>query len=486
MTVTPRVTAEPIEPAESGGAVDPAGRVGPSAAPAGIVLGLASRLRGTLALPSDKSIAHRALLANAIAAGEAVVTIRSPGDDVLSTASALRSLGVQIGVTSSGSSRLFRIRGQGSPSAVGALQAGTADCGNSGTTMRLLCGIATFGSGRIMLTGDVSLSRRPMERVAVPLRQMWARVATTDGHAPLTIDGRRPLAGKAHSLPVASAQVLGAICFAALAADGVTTVAVPGATRDHSERLLAAMGADIHRVDVATGTVTTMRGPGRLRAASFTVPADLSSAAAWLVAATIHPDAELHLTGVGLNPTRLALLDVLREMGADITVVPSKQPQGPEPVGDLIVRSAAHLRAVSIRGDRVPALIDELPLLAVAMAAAQGTSEVRDAGELRVKESDRISAMAAALIAAGARVEEHADGWRITPGRARDAAVTTHGDHRVAIAMAVAAWSGVAKSVTMDDAACVAVSYPTFWEDAAAVGALPGSEPLPGNEARPR
>jgi 3-phosphoshikimate 1-carboxyvinyltransferase len=399
-------------------------------------------LRGTIEVPSDKSIAHRALIFSALAEGESAITLREPGQDVLSTMAALEALKTN-----------------------GRLGSGTADCGNSGTTMRLLAGALASIAGASVLTGDASLSRRPMERVAAPLRLMTADIDTTDGHAPLTIRGRRPLVALEHRLPVASAQVLGAICLAALAAEGTTTVFVPGPTRDHTERMLASMGARVRR----EGSLTTVVGPALLRPISLKVPGDFSSAAAWLVAATVHPNAAVTLKSVGLNPTRIALIDVLREMGADIEVT-AMIDEGGEPVGDLLVRSA-RLSATSVTSTQVPALIDELPLLAVAMAAADGTSEVRGAAELRVKESDRIGTMAAALEAAGARVEELPDGWRISRGTPRDAVISTHGDHRIAMAMAVAAWTGIATSVELDDPACVAVSYPSFWRDAAALGA---------------
>jgi 3-phosphoshikimate 1-carboxyvinyltransferase len=347
-----------------------------------------------------------------------------------------------------------------------AIPDGTIECGNSGTTMRLLAGVLAAKPGTFTLTGDESLSRRPMERVADPLRRMGADVQTTDGHAPITINGRRPLRTLDHQLPVASAQVLGAICFAALSADGTTTIHVPGPTRDHTERMLAASGVEISRFD----NVTTIFGPGRPKPFELAVPGDFSSAAVWLVAATIHRNAAVTLKGVGLNPTRTALIDVLREMGANISVSATRH-EGGEPVGDVSVRSAGRLRALSVAPAAVPALIDELPLLAIAMAAAEGTSEVRGAGELRVKESDRIATVVAALDAIGAEVDEMADGWRIRRGNTRSARVRTAGDHRVAMAIAVAAWAGLAESVVLDDADCVAISYPTFWRDAATLGA---------------
>jgi 3-phosphoshikimate 1-carboxyvinyltransferase len=398
-------------------------------------------LRGTITLPSDKSIAHRALICAALAEGESHVRLNEPGADVLSTMAAVNV-----------------IRDGG----------GIADCGNSGTTMRLLTGALAALPGTFELTGDESLSRRPMERVADPLRAMGADVQATKGFSPITITGHRPLRALDHQLPIASAQVLGAICFAALGAQGTTRVHVPGPTRDHTERMLAALGVDTSRF----GNVTTITGPSRLRSVDLTVPGDFSSAAVWLVAATVHPDAAVTLKNVGLNPTRTALIDVLREMGAGIDAIITGN-EGGEPVGDITVQSAVGLEAISIGSDRVPALIDELPLIAVAMAAADGTSEVRGAGELRVKESDRIGAMTAALSAMGANVEMLPDGWRVGRGQPSDAQVATRADHRIAMASAVAAWSGVAKSVVLDNPECVEISYPSFWRDAAALGVDP-------------
>jgi 3-phosphoshikimate 1-carboxyvinyltransferase len=303
-----------------------------------------------------------------------------------------------------------------------------------------------------------------MERVAAPLRQMGADIQTTAGHAPLTVTGRRPLRALAHVLPVASAQVLGAVTLAALAADGVTTIETPGPTRDHTERLLGWLHAPVVRHELRT----TITGPATFASRSLAVPGDISSAAAWLVAAALHPTAELRLRAVGLNPTRLALVEVLREMGARIEVTETAQ-AGPEPVGDLLVRGGTELHAIELAGPRVAELIDELPLLGVAMAAAGGTSELRDAAELRVKESDRIALVVRGLRAIGADADELPDGWRVRRGVARDAEIETRGDHRIAMAFAVAATSGVATGVTLDDPDCVDVSYPGFWGDLARV-----------------
>jgi 3-phosphoshikimate 1-carboxyvinyltransferase len=418
----------------------------------------APRLHGALRLPSDKSIAHRALLANALADGTAELRLNRPGRDVWSTIGSLRALGVQLEILD-GQPTVVHIRG-------GELRAPDRplDCGNSGSTMRLLAGALAGQPLAAILDGDASLRRRPMERLAAPLNAMGAQVETEDGHAPLRMRGRTSLTALEHQLPVPSAQLLGAIAFAALAADGVTRIHSPSAVRDHTERLLAWLGAEI----AGDGPTTTVRGPARLTARSLDVPGDTSSAAAWLVAGALHPDAELRLEGVCLNPTRLAIVDILRAMGAQIEVHEVAS-DGPEPVGEMRVRGGGQLHAIQLGADDVPGLIDELPLLAVAMAAADGASELRGAVELRVKESDRISVVVVGLAAIGAKVEELPDGWRVRRGEPRDADISTYGDHRVAIAFALAGATGVAASVHLDDAECVAVSYPGFFDDLTAL-----------------
>jgi 3-phosphoshikimate 1-carboxyvinyltransferase len=406
-------------------------------------------------VPGDKSIAHRALIVNALSGGPATVEVRSPGADVLSTAACLRGLGVRVDAEADGALTRFRISGSPTRDA-------TLDCGNSGTSMRLLAGAVAGLPLRVTLDGDPSLRSRPMERVASLLRAAGAEVTTTDGHAPMTVTGRARLTSTTHRLPVASAQLLGAACLAGLAADGETQVESPGPSRDHTERILAAAGVPIRR----DGLVTSLEGPAHPRPLSVVVPGDPSSAAPWLVAGALHPDADLTITGVGLNPTRTALVDVLRDAGADIEASITDASR-PEPVGALHIRGGRSLEPVRIGADAVAALIDELPLLGIAMAAAGG--ELRDASELRVKESDRITAMVAGLAAIGASVQELTDGWRVSPGTPRDAQISTHADHRIAIAFAIAGLTGVAGAVELDDPACVAVSYPTFWADLAAV-----------------
>ncbi len=425
----------------------------------------APRLRGRLRLPSDKSIAHRALIANALADGQADVVLRHPGADLRSTVACLRQLGVRVDEADDGDEIRYRISGGSWSRPDRPLY-----CGNSATALRLLAGALAGRAVEATLDGDASLRRRPMERLAAPLRAMGADVETTAGLPPLRVRGGGSLRALRHDLPFASAQLVGAIALAALASRGTTRVTTPDPTRDHTERLLAHMGVPIRR----DGTTTTVHGPARPSARSLRVPGDPSSAAAWLVAATLHPDAELVLADVAINPTRLAIVDVLREMGADIEIVVSDR-GGPEPVGDLGVRSAGSLRPIALGGTRVAALIDELPLLGVAMAAAGGTSELRDAGELRVKESDRIAATVAALAAIGAQVEELPDGWRVARGAPRHGEIATLGDHRIAIALAVAAVAGVAASVSLDDPASASISYPTFWEDLDAVTGTPAA-----------
>lgn len=426
-------------------------------------------------MPSDKSISHRALIVNALAHGEGVIELRSPGGDVLSTVAALRALGVPVErlMPSAIDEQLvpFRVSGLGSADEIGRLEGGAADCHNSGTTLRLLAGAAASGSAAVRLTGDRSLRRRPMERVAAPLRAMGAIVTTREGRPPLEVEGRRPLRPGHFALAQSSAQVLAAVSLAALAADGSTTIHVPGPTRDHTERILSSLGARVRREEERDGrSTTTIDGPAVLAARSMRVPGDPSSAAAWLVVAALRPGSEIRILGVSLNPSRLGVVEALREMGAWITISPTGV-LGGEPVGDIVVRGEDALRPLTIAGPRTAALVDDLPLLAVAMAAASGVSEVRDAAELRVKESDRIETITRSLRAVGARVEERPDGWLIRRGRPGDARIETAGDHRVAMSMAVAAWAGVAQSVTLDDPGCVAISYPTFWADAAALGA---------------
>jgi 3-phosphoshikimate 1-carboxyvinyltransferase len=429
------------------------------------VVEAAPALLGSLRLPADKSVGQRALLFSAMGSGRAEIRLDRPGEDVLSMARALRTIGAVEAIDSDADGLVrVAISGGGTPTAACLPGRGgeTLDCGNAGTAMRLLSGALGARAATATLIGDESLSMRPMERVAAPLRTVGVEVSTTDGHAPLVIRGHRPLHAVDHQLPVASAQVVGCLILAALAAQGTTTISVPGPTRDHSERMLAWLGAPVRR----EGPLTTVDGPAGFTIRDISVPGDISSAAAWLVAGAVHPDAHIIFEDVGLNPSRTGIIDVLRDMGADIRVA-SDGPSSdcPEPVGTITVDGGHPLRAIDLAGGRVADVIDELPLIAIAMAAAEGVSTLRDASELRVKESDRIRSVVENLRAVGAQAEEREDGWVISRGTARSAAIRTDGDHRIAMSFAIAALTGVAGTVDIDDPACAAVSYPTFWTD---------------------
>ena len=424
-------------------------------------------LRGTVEVPGDKSITHRALLFNAIAVGDAVIDGFLDAADTRSTLEAMRALGADI--EEPGGGRLV-VHGRGRAGLVEA--ADVLDCGNSGTTIRLLTGLLAGFPFLSVLTGDGSLRRRPMGRIVSPLRALGARItARADGTLPPVVIEGGPLAGGQRiETPVASAQVKSALLLAGLAADGPTTVVEPARSRDHTERMLGAMGAGV----ATEGTAVTLTPPaGDLAAVDVRVPGDISTAAAWIVAATLHPDADLMLEGVGLNPTRAGILDVLRAMGADIEELDPRDVGG-EPVADLRVRSAA-LRGVRIDGDVVPRAIDELPLLALAGALAEGDTVIADAAELRVKESDRVATTAATLRALGAEVEERDDGLAVAGGaRLRGAAVEAAGDHRLAMLGAVAGLLADGET-TVAGAGAVSISYPDFWADLARVGASPAA-----------
>ncbi|MYA19038.1 MAG: 3-phosphoshikimate 1-carboxyvinyltransferase, partial [Chloroflexi bacterium] len=367
-----------------------------------------ARLRGRVAIPGDKSITHRALMLNAAAEGEARIDGFLDAADTRSTLECMRALGAEIEETAPDS---LEVRGRGRS---GLREAGDVlDCGNSGTTIRLLSGLLAGFPFLSVLTGDASLRQRPMGRIVQPLSALGARMSARAGDTlpPLVIEGGAIAGGQRIETPVASAQVKSAILLAGLAAEGATTVAEPSRSRDHSERMLSAMGA---HVAVEDATVTLTPADGDLQAVDVRVPGDVSTAAVWLVAATLHPDADVLLTGVGLNATRSGVLDVLRAMGAEIEELEPRTVGG-EPVADLRVRSAA-LRGVRIEGDVIPRAIDELPLLALAGAVAEGETVIADAAELRVKESDRVATTAAALRALGAEVEERADGLAVGGG----------------------------------------------------------------------
>jgi 3-phosphoshikimate 1-carboxyvinyltransferase len=406
--------------------------------------------RGRFSLPGDKSISHRAALLGAMAEGETRVRNYSSGADCASTLACLRELGVAIRqevstVTIAGG-------GPGSWRAPATL----LDAGNSGSTIRMLAGALAGRPFRSVLTGDESLRRRPLERVAAPLRAMGATVLTTDGKPPMTIEGGR-LRGLTHDLPVASAQVKTALLLAGLQAEGVTTVREPVPSRDHTERMLPLFGVTVRREGLAAGVM----GGARLRGADVDVPGDASSAAFLVVAALVLPDSEVRLDGVLLSPTRTAFLEVLRAMGGRVEA--RLEADDPEPVGS-IVASSSRLHGTTVDPALVASLIDEVPALAAAAAFADGPLTVTGAGELRVKESDRIAALAEGLAALGARVRELPDGLEVERGTTglRGARVRSRGDHRIAMALAVAAMAAEGAS-EIEDSDCVAVSFPEFF-----------------------
>ncbi len=419
-----------------------------------VVVEPVARLVGHVAVPGDKSISHRAVLLGAICDGDTPITGFGRSADTEATIAAVRSLGVEVdedGVDS------LRVHGKG----LTGLSApeGPIDCENAGTLVRLVAGILAGLVGRsFTLAGDASLSRRPMERIAEPLRRMGGQVATVDGHLPLTIEGR-PLAGIDYPLPVASAQVKSAVLLAGLYAEGETTVVEPAPTRDHTERMLAAAGAPI----TIRPTSVTVRRAERLSLGPLEVPGDFSSAAPFLVAATLVPGSELHVHGVNLNPRRTGLLAILERMGARITIY-NRREVGGEPAGDLEVHAAPLVGAVVGR-EEVPVAIDELPLFALAAAHARGESVLRGAEELRAKESDRIEATVDALRALGVRVRATDDGLRVVgvPARSRGGRIASRGDHRLAMLGAVAGLAS-REGVRVEDADAVPVSFPGFFE----------------------
>ena len=424
-----------------------------------VVVGPPGRgLGGTTTVPGDKSIAHRALLLGALAEGVTRVENFPGGADTLSTLGAVRSLGAR--ADQAGDTVLV----EGAGPALGEGARGTIDCGNSGTTMRLGAGVAAAARGAVVLDGDASLRRRPMERIAEPLRRMGAEVVTTDGHAPVTVRGG-VLTGIEWALAVPSAQVKSAVLLAGLRARGTTRVREPLPSRDHTERLLPAFGGEVTRGRDGAAVA----GGQRLRAAEVRLPGDASSAAFLVVAALLVPGSELRLAEVGVNPTRTGYLDILRRMGATIDVVDVHEQAG-EPRATLVVR-AAPLHATAIEARAVPAAIDELPVLAVAAALAEGETTVEGAGELRVKESDRLAALEQ-LAPLGVGLRTTADGLVVRGGGGRPlraGRVTSAGDHRIAMAFAVAGLVADG-GVEIADPGCVAVSFPGFFERLAALG----------------
>ncbi|MGC8635135.1 MAG: 3-phosphoshikimate 1-carboxyvinyltransferase [Candidatus Limnocylindrales bacterium] len=441
----------------------------PSATPAATVRP-AARLRGTLRLPGDKSITHRAMLLAAVAAGESRILGGSDGLDANSTAGVLEALGVSVqrlGAAEGGRvDRLVR-----SPGREGWREpAGVLDAGNSGTTLRLVAGLLAGTPLYAVVDGDASLRGRPVARIIEPLRRMGATLhaRAADTLPPVTIVGRSPLSAIAYRMPVPSAQVKSAILLAGLSSEGTVEVREAVGTRDHTERMLRARGVDVRTASADGEWVVRMEGGATLQPRDERVPGDISAAAFWLVAGAAHPDASLTLESVGLNPTRRAIVDLLRRMGAQIREEPQKT-DGAEPMATLTV-STSELRAIDLGPEEVARAIDEIPALCVAAACAHGTTHIRGAGELRRKESDRIAGIASGLAAFGARVDVTGDDLAIRGAADRPAfglsgaAVHTLGDHRLAMAFAIAGLLARGETI-LDDAGSAAVSYPGFFTD---------------------
>ena len=430
----------------------------------------ARRVRGRLRVPGDKSVSHRAAMLASLAAGRTRIENFSSSADCASTLGALRGLGV--GVEREGG--VVFVEGAAGREGVPRFRppSGPLDCGNSGTTMRLLAGVLAAQPFASVLTGDESLSGRPMRRVIEPLGLMGARLTAVDGHAPLRVEGRRPLRAVRYEMPVASAQVKSCVLLAGLGAVGRTEVVEPATqTRDHTERMLRWFGVEVETrelSDEAGRVVVSVEGGSRLTARDLTVPGDISSAAFPVAAAALLPGSELELEGVGLNPPRAAVLEAFRSLGLALEVADARE-ESNEPAGSIRVRSAGRLTPAApganvIRGGAVAQLIDELPVLAVVGTAVEGGLEIRDARELRVKESDRIAATVENLRAMGARVEEFEDGLRVEgPVRLRGARLRSYGDHRIAMAFAVAALAAEGETEIEGAAESVAVSFPEFF-----------------------
>lgn len=423
-------------------------------------------LRGRVRVPGDKSISHRALMLGAISEGETRIQGLLLGEDPRSTAACFGAMGVGL---SDLEGEWVTVQGLG----LGQLQepVDVLNAGNSGTTLRLMLGLLAAHRDRcFMVTGDQSLRSRPMGRVIQPLTQMGAQIWGRQGNrlAPLAVRGTQLRPIHYHS-PVASAQVKSCLLLAGLMTEGATTITEPSLSRDHSERMLRAFGADL-AVDPETCSVT-VHGPARLTGQTIVVPGDISSAAFWLVAAAITPGSDLVVENVGINPTRTGILDALQTMEADLTLENLRQVTG-EPVADLRVRYSP-LRAAQFGGDLIPRMIDEIPILAIAALFAKGTTQIRDAAELRVKECDRLAVMASQLTRLGARLEEQGDGLTIQ-GQAtlQGNDVHSHGDHRIAMSLAIAALRARG-STHIQNADAATISYPSFIATLAQLSNLP-------------
>jgi len=412
----------------------------------------AAAVVGHVVVPGDKSISHRAVLIGALGEGETQIHGFGRSGDTQATVEAVRLLGVEVDEPAEDELVVHGVGLRG-------LRAGGVDCANSGTLMRLLAGVLAGQEGEFTLTGDESLTARPMERVAAPLRRMGAAVETTDGHAPLVVRGSDTLRGIEIKPEVASAQVKSAILLAGLNADGPTTVVERIPTRDHTELMLEAAGARVRR---STSSVT-LEPAGTLRLEEVVVPGDFSSAASLLVAAALVPGSDLTIHDLGVNPRRTRLLAVLERMGARVSVFDRRRAGG-EPVASVQVQPG-ELVATEIGAEEVPGLVDELPLVALLASHARGETRVTGAGELRVKETDRIEAVTDGLRTLGARIHSQPDCWTVTgvPTRLRGGRVDARGDHRIAMLAAVAGLSS-REGVAIEGADTAAISFPGFYE----------------------
>lgn len=412
----------------------------------------AASVRGEIVVPGDKSISHRSIMLGAIANG--VTTVRGflRGEDNMSTMHAFRAMGVAI----DDDGETIRIKGCGLH---GLKEPGDVlDCGNSGTTIRLITGLLSGQSFFSVVTGDQYLRKRPMKRVVEPLSRMGARISGRSGGtlAPLAINGGS-LKGIDYQSPVSSAQIKSSLMLAGLYADGATTISEPSLSRDHSERMFRLFGASL----VINGNGVTVNGGVELTSQEVTVPGDISSAAFFMVAALITPNSELLIKNVGVNPSRTGVIDILQEMGGDIQLLDRREVSG-EPVADILVRSS-RLKGIAISGGVVPRAIDEFPVVCVAAARAEGVTTIRDAKELRVKETDRITAMADNLRKLGVTIAEVEDGMDITGSeQLLGGTIDSCGDHRIAMSFSVAALVA-SGAITVTDIACVATSFPTFF-----------------------
>ncbi len=411
-------------------------------------------LKGEIQVPGDKSISHRAVMLGSLAKGTTRITGFLQGADCLSTISCFEKMGVSIENT--GDTVLVHGRGmRGLEKPEGVL-----DCGNSGTTMRLISGILSAQDFDVTLTGDASIQKRPMKRIMDPLSRMGASIKSLPGNgcAPLYIQGR-PLTGIHYASPVASAQVKSSVLLAGLYADGETAVTEPSLSRDHTERMLGLFGADI----ASEGTTARITPAKELFAADIQVPGDISSAAYFIAAGLIVPGSQILIKNVGINPTRAGILEVCRKMGGDIRMLNRNEGRG-EPTADLLVTHSS-LKGTVIEGDIIPTLIDELPVIAAMACFAEGETIIRDASELKVKESNRIAVMAQNLTAMGAQVQETDDGLRILGGRPlHGAVIDSHDDHRIAMTFAVAALCSQGET-KIQGRECVNISYPAFYKD---------------------